>query len=123
MPRCYQQLGRAAQRTGVQLRAAREPPWYSGGRPPLLPPNRPPAGWKPWQAPGRRRVSCSALLGGRFSRVIQSHCPPELTLGAGQLCHEATAHDDPGDDQEKRILGTSPPGSETKDEPHRGMKS
>jgi hypothetical protein len=48
---------------GAQLRAARVPRGYSGGRPALLPPNRPPAGWKPWRAPGRRRVSCSALLG------------------------------------------------------------
>src|SRR3989304_5442473 len=45
---------RAAQRTGAQLRAAREPRGYSGGRPALLPPNPPPAGWQPPQAPGRR---------------------------------------------------------------------
>ena len=33
----------------------------TGGRPASRPRTRPPAGWKPWQAPGRRRVSCSAL--------------------------------------------------------------
>ena len=50
---------------GAQLRAAREPRWYSGGRPQLPPPNRPTAGWEPGQAPKWRRVSCCALLGSR----------------------------------------------------------
>src|SRR5262245_60341304 len=48
----------------------REPPWYSGGRPALLTPDRPPAGSKPLLAPGRRRVSCSALLGGAPPRTL-----------------------------------------------------
>jgi hypothetical protein len=54
---------------GAQLRAARVPRGYSGGRPALLPPDRSPAGWEASQAPGRRRVSCSALLGGAPLRL------------------------------------------------------
>jgi hypothetical protein len=53
---------------GAQLRAARGPRGYSGGRPALLPPDRPPAGWEAWQADRRRRVSCSALLGSADSQ-------------------------------------------------------
>ena len=62
---------------GAQLRAARVFRGYSGGRPAPLPPNRPPAGWEPWQTPGRRRVSCSALLGSRRSSY------PLLSTGYG----------------------------------------
>src|SRR5262245_18240896 len=40
----------------------------SGGRPANRPPVRPPAGWWAWQAERRRRVSCSALLGGEHAR-------------------------------------------------------
>jgi hypothetical protein len=59
----------------------------TGGRPANRPPDRPPAGWRAWQAERRRRVSCSALLGrwlhtemlqhphhgdlGRFSTVVE----------------------------------------------------
>jgi putative addiction module component (TIGR02574 family) len=59
----------------------------TGGRPANRPRTRPPAGWKPWKAPGRRRVSCSALLGGapRDSLALVSKTGEKLLEDALKL--------------------------------------
>src|SRR5262249_26307093 len=55
---------RAAQRTGAQLPAAREPTTHRPAAARGTDPNRAAGGWEPRQAERRRPVSCSALLGG-----------------------------------------------------------
>jgi len=70
---------------GAQLRAARGAQGYSGGRPALLPPNRPLAGWKPWQAERRRRVGCSDEMdSSRDSRGILVPESPVRPGGSGE---------------------------------------
>ena len=65
------------------------PPVYHdgtpGGQPALLPPHLPPAGCQPWQAPGRRRVSCSALGSGRSQGSGNISRAAEISFAHGLL--------------------------------------
>src|SRR5262245_62079101 len=76
-------MTRAAQRTGAQLPAAVNHYATTDGRPASPPRTRAAGGWRAGQAPKRRPVSCSALLGS---------APPELPTapywtGLFWLCH------------------------------------